>query len=540
MDYIEKLDLQTEEVEQVETLEKHTIINNNPFTVDEYIGHTREFLAIEGEYDDGFNQLNETNGLATQCITTKEVREARKDINGVYHEKLKDRIDSDIKSLIITPEQFGAKGDGVTDDTKAFKELISEAKRLKKCIRLSQNYYITEPLIVDFGINMIGNGSDRSSIITDKNISVLDFSNDKAKNGVYLSNFSIKGCGLPQQIGLDLSYITNGSHIENLKISNVGTAIKIRKTWYTSFNNIRINSCNVTGIDMCSIDANNQVNNVTFTSVNINQSEQCITAENTQLSSGVNFIGCSFETSNKTACKFVKFRGLNLMGCYFESNMNSETVLTKDNPIDIYIGGSGVNTTYNIIGCFFSRKNNFANSDEKTSIYCSSYTNGVIQTNFFKCSTGSYIDYNIFSDSTTPVEVIKNSQDGTAKNEYYGAYRRNILAFKDVNLNNATNSTIYFSNNLNSTVMYVSFIPNIDFTSTTAPSLRIFDGSTNTTLQNISLGGITGFTKGTEVTGKTNGSVTANSKLLKISTNQSASGTLTGYLTVYTIDNIVK
>ena len=457
------------------------------------------------------------------------------DENGV---NIKQQLDT--MGHYLTPEMFGAKGDGITDDTQAFKELISEAKRLNKCIRLSQNYYIAEPITIDFGVNIIGNGSDRNIIITDKNISVLNFSNDIAKSGVYLSNFGIKGSGLPQQIGLDLSYITNGSHIENLRISNVGIAIKIRKTWCTSFNNIRISSCNVTGIDICSIDANNQVNNITFTSVNINQSEQCVTAENEQLSSGVNFIGCSFETSNKTACKFVNFRGLNLIGCYFESNMNSETILTYNNPIDLYIGGRGINTTYSVSGCFFSRKNNFAESNNKVSIYCTSYTNGVIQTNFFKCSTSSYIDYNKYSESSIPVELIKNNQDGTAKKEYYGTYRRNILAFKEINLSSANNSTVYFSNNLNNTRMYASFIPNIDFTSTTAPTFRVFDGSTGTTLQNISLNGVTEFVKGVEVEGVTNGNVSSNSKLLKISTNQSSSGTLTGYLTVYTIDNIIK
>lgn len=75
MDYIEKLDLQTEEIEEVETLEKHTIINNKPFTVDEYVGHDSDFLAIDGEYNDGFNQLNETKGLGINCPILKEVND---------------------------------------------------------------------------------------------------------------------------------------------------------------------------------------------------------------------------------------------------------------------------------------------------------------------------------------------------------------------------------------------------------------------------------------------------------------------------------
>ena len=59
MKYIDKLDIQTEEIKEVESLEKHTIINNNPFTVDEYEGHSREFLPIGGDYNDGFTQLKE-------------------------------------------------------------------------------------------------------------------------------------------------------------------------------------------------------------------------------------------------------------------------------------------------------------------------------------------------------------------------------------------------------------------------------------------------------------------------------------------------
>ena len=63
MNYIEKLNLQTEEVEEIETLEKHTIINNNPLSVDKYLGHAEEFLALDGGYNDGFNELNETKRL---------------------------------------------------------------------------------------------------------------------------------------------------------------------------------------------------------------------------------------------------------------------------------------------------------------------------------------------------------------------------------------------------------------------------------------------------------------------------------------------
>ena len=60
MEYIEKLDIQTKELREVEPLEKHKIIINETFSVNKYNGHSNEFLAIGKNYDDGFKQLKET------------------------------------------------------------------------------------------------------------------------------------------------------------------------------------------------------------------------------------------------------------------------------------------------------------------------------------------------------------------------------------------------------------------------------------------------------------------------------------------------
>ena len=106
MDYIDKLELQTEEIKEVENLEKHIIINDEPFSVNKYNGHTREFLAIDGDYNDGFKQLKETDGLGISCIVSKEVKQAREDIYGKVHENLKDRIDSDLNNAVNIKTNF--------------------------------------------------------------------------------------------------------------------------------------------------------------------------------------------------------------------------------------------------------------------------------------------------------------------------------------------------------------------------------------------------------------------------------------------------
>ena len=77
MNEIEKLQIQSDEVTEENPLEKNTITISNPVTVEEYEGHTREFLAIGEVYDDGFTPLGKAEGLGINCIVYKEVKEAR-------------------------------------------------------------------------------------------------------------------------------------------------------------------------------------------------------------------------------------------------------------------------------------------------------------------------------------------------------------------------------------------------------------------------------------------------------------------------------
>ena len=134
MDYIDKLELQTEEIKEVETLEKHTIINNEPFTVVEYEGHTREFLAVDGEYDDGFTQLNETNGISINCLVSKKVKNLETSLNNIKN-NLETSLDN-IKNSIITNEiNIATPPDnllpcdmsGKTDSTEKLKNILEYA-----------------------------------------------------------------------------------------------------------------------------------------------------------------------------------------------------------------------------------------------------------------------------------------------------------------------------------------------------------------------------------------------------------------------------
>ena len=113
MKYIEKLNLQTDEIEEVETLEKHTIINNEPISVNKYNGHTRDFLALDGDFNDGFKQLKETNGLGINCIVSKRVNDLKSSLENI--------VTYDI-------EKYDCVGDGITDNKEKFKEIFNLIK----------------------------------------------------------------------------------------------------------------------------------------------------------------------------------------------------------------------------------------------------------------------------------------------------------------------------------------------------------------------------------------------------------------------------
>ena len=145
MDYIEKLNLQTDNVEEVETLEKHIITNSEPFSVNKYNGHTRDFLPIGEEYDDGFNQLKETIGLGINCNVSKRVK------------KIENKLQLSIKD-------YGAKGDGVTDDTSAFERAFMDIKQkqitdtnLSHILYFPNGIYlITKGFEIDFNLHIQG------------------------------------------------------------------------------------------------------------------------------------------------------------------------------------------------------------------------------------------------------------------------------------------------------------------------------------------------------------------------------------------------
>lgn len=138
--------------------------------------------------------------------------------------------DTDITELFTTPEKYGAKGDGVTDDTNAFIEMLKSDKNIllsKDKTYIVNNLIINSPLI----LNM---------------------------NGATLKTNKVNSCITIRE----KTYICNGTITTDIVYNSSGNAIKIEGNGnYSIVENININGF-ITGV-YCS-----SVNNIKLINLN--------------------------------------------------------------------------------------------------------------------------------------------------------------------------------------------------------------------------------------------------------------------------------
>lgn len=93
-----------------------------------------------------------------------------------------DALTNDVNKLkynIITPEMFGAVGDGVTDDYAAITDALNYAKDNNKCVMFlsKDNYFTSAPISINCDVlmrsNIIYNGEDFGILVGSSNVSVV-------------------------------------------------------------------------------------------------------------------------------------------------------------------------------------------------------------------------------------------------------------------------------------------------------------------------------------------------------------------------------
>jgi len=98
---------------------------------------------------------------------------------------------------VVSVKDFGAVGDGVTDDTVAFQNAIAAASGKALFISSPSNAYkITSGLTIPTGTSIIGDNKWKCKILCGANINLLTMQDSSSISGVYLEGNATTGVGI--------------------------------------------------------------------------------------------------------------------------------------------------------------------------------------------------------------------------------------------------------------------------------------------------------------------------------------------------------
>lgn len=138
---------------------------------------TKIYVLVEDEFDEVYLADNS----ATTIVTNNSFSTLPYKSSVQYKVSLKDYISNFTNGgtvTYLTPEDFGAKGNGETDDSEAITFCLEQASISKQTILMAGKYYITMPIEIKVnGLNIIANdivydGTDTAIKISGQNNSI--------------------------------------------------------------------------------------------------------------------------------------------------------------------------------------------------------------------------------------------------------------------------------------------------------------------------------------------------------------------------------
>jgi len=235
------------------------------------------YFYNDSEWEDGGVYNAQGQQTDTEFIIPGIAADAEAVGNILGHETLATQAQTligginEIANQLVTPQMFGAKGDGVTDDTAAFTALIAYLDSLitsrnmhdyrpggyKGGVTLhipSGTYILSEPFVIPSFIKVVGDGND--STFLKFSSSEYGISLDgKPYNGLKTYSGSISDiCIVMDGTGIGLSNaelstsITNQNTISdaefsNIRITNAKAGVLIQGAWNSLFDHIVCEGC---------------------------------------------------------------------------------------------------------------------------------------------------------------------------------------------------------------------------------------------------------------------------------------------------------
>lgn len=187
--------------------------------------------SVQGKAD----QESLTNLSDTVDDTISEISDARvSEISGVTFTSLSERIDS--AEYYVTPEMFGALGDGETNDTQAIQAALDTGKPV---VLTKGKVYIASGIVMPNGSTLYGYHATIKAYDSGNDIVTMGY--DCTLKDIYIrgiSHTTLSACGL--------KFAKNCYRIEvdNIKIEFCDYAMKDTKgIWSAKFGKIHIKSC---------------------------------------------------------------------------------------------------------------------------------------------------------------------------------------------------------------------------------------------------------------------------------------------------------
>ena len=154
---------------------------------------------------------------------------------------------------VVTPEMFGAVGDGFTDDTDAVQKCLAKYNNEKSVCVFTKIYVCSNRIRVFPNTYIYLSGTLIANSIDGHGISVQLFEYDGDNSNYKNSNITITGGGIIDAKGYDETERYNSmlrmGHGENIKIENISfkNAVRYHAMEITSCKNVTINNCTFEG-----------------------------------------------------------------------------------------------------------------------------------------------------------------------------------------------------------------------------------------------------------------------------------------------------
>ena len=233
---------------------------------------------IQNDLDNVQNDLDKMqNDLKnTQNDIQNELENTKNDIQNELDNVQNDLDNIKTNHLNVNIRDFGAKCDGITDDTEAIKKAINKIKENNGKSSLDLTFgtiLISENIIIPPLVKIYGRGIYKTTIKAKEGVSIiLDISSDNIYNNEFY-DFTIDGSNITNIKGIYFNDINASINDENCKFENIlivnctEPLIIGSNNRGNRFDNINIEHC-VKGLILNGTD--NMLNNITISSISNN------------------------------------------------------------------------------------------------------------------------------------------------------------------------------------------------------------------------------------------------------------------------------